>query len=99
MPEQMIFGISQSVTRLETQMGRVGTDLDKLGAKIDTIDDKLSRLEHWRSMIVGGFIVLSLVFSALVWVCNKAVDAYIDALKSSSQAVVTASAPSSDVKK
>lgn len=88
--DRTLIDISIAIARLET-LAEISKDrFDrfevKIEDKLDCIDGKVSKLENWKSWMIGGLAVLivaiSVASSVLVGIVNKAVDVYVETNKS-----------------
>lgn len=101
-PDRSLVDMAAAVGRIETlaelSKDRFDRFETKLDAKLDALEAKVSKLENWRSWMIGGFAVLAIVISLasalLSWVVNKAIDVYVETNK----APISATAPSQDGK-
>ena len=53
----------QSIMEMQKSLGEINSSIKTLGSAIDSVKSKVDGLVEWKHMIVGGVVVLGIVFS------------------------------------
>ena len=92
---QVMANIQASIARLEVKIDNLETNLEKHDVKLDKIGEDVDKLRSWRTAIIAGFAVATLLISSTIgflgWGFNKAIDLYF----SQPQAAETTTPPQS----
>lgn len=79
----------QSIMEMQKSLGEINASIKTLNASVASANTKVDDLVKWKNMILGGAIVIGVIFSGIYFVVSKASEYMTVSLKQDSQATQT----------
>ena len=71
---EQVIGTAKDVQHIQSTLGDIKSSIDALGVKFDAVDSRMTKLEHWRTWILGAAAMLFLVVGGLAWFADRWLD-------------------------